>query len=110
MAEQRWTAKNDLLFKKVFASPKWRHILIGFIQDILNLDVEDVTIDNPYSIETFYKASKEENKLFYTEVDVLARLADGTLVTIEIQVNPQSYFKERALYYLADKYVSNYGR
>ncbi|WP_317942703.1 Rpn family recombination-promoting nuclease/putative transposase [Carnobacterium maltaromaticum] len=109
MSNQKVRPVNDILFKKVFGSPKYRHILIGFIKDILDLDIEEVMIENPYNIDTFYQATKEK-QLLQTEVDVLARLKDQSLVTIEIQLRAQAYFKERALYYAAEKYISNYGR
>ena len=103
------TAKNDLLFKKVFGSPRYSHILIGFLRDILQLDIEEVTIENPYDISVFRK-QLETNKVFHTEVDLVARLQDQTIVTIELQINPQLYYCERAFYYLSQKYISNYGR
>lgn len=109
MSNQKVTPANDILFKKVFGSPKYRHILIGFIKDILDINVEEVTIENPYNIDTYYQTTQEK-QLLQTEVDVLARLKDQSLVTIEIQLRAQIYFKERALYYAAEKYISNYGR
>ena len=101
--------KNDLLFKKVFASPKNSHILIGFLQDLLGLEVSDVTIENPYNIDVFRKGFNA-NEPYHTEVDLVARLQDQTLVTIEMQVSSQTYFLERSLLYLSEKFVSNYGR
>ena len=100
---------NDILFKKVFSSPQYSHILIGFINDVLELDVEDVTIENTYNIESFYDNS-ENPEFRFTQVDVLARLQSGSLVTIEMQVHRQSLFKERALYYATELYASNYGK
>ena len=103
------TVKNDLLFKKVFGSPRYAHILVGFLKDILQLDIEEVTIENPYDIAVF-RQELTQNKVFHTEVDLVARLQDQTLVTIELQINPQLFYRERSLYYLSQKYISNYGR
>ena len=100
---------QDVIFKKVFASPQNNHILIGFINDILELGVTSVTVENTYNIKAFYDVSKEP-EMRYTEVDVLAIIADGSQVTIEMQVCNQAWFKERALYYVTAIYGSNYGK
>lgn len=104
-----YVGKNDLLFKKVFADQRYAHILIGFIQDIFEIEVESVQIETPYRIDTFYELQKEK-KLTFTAVDVVARLTDKSLVTIEMQVNPQKFYAERSVYYVSEKYVSNYGQ
>ena len=100
---------RDVVFKKVFASPENNHILIGFINDILELGVTSVTVENTYNIKAFYDAI-EEPEMRYTEVDVLARTADGSQVIIEMQVCSQEWFAERALYYTTETYGSNYGK
>ena len=100
---------NDLVFKKTFGTPKNSHILTGFINDILDLEVMDVSVENTYNFGTF--CTMERNpKIRYTQVDVLARLADGSQVTIEMQVVPQKLFIRRAFYYAAEIYVSNHGK
>ena len=68
-----------------------------------------VTVENTYNIKAFYDVSKEP-EMRYTEVDVLARIADGSQVIIEMQVCNQAWFKERALYYMTEVYGSNYGK
>ena len=75
---------------------------------MLGLDVEEVVIENTYNIKSFYNENKEIS-LRYTQVDVLARLKLGGLVTIEMQLHKQALFKERALYYVSELYTSNYG-
>lgn len=93
----------------MFADQRHEHILIGFIQDIFDIEVESVQIETPYRIDTFYELQKEK-QLTFTAVDVVARLTDKSLVTIEMQVNPQKYYAERSVYYVTEKYVSNYGQ
>ena len=109
MQKKKVLSTNDLVFKKVFASPQNSHILIGFINDILGLHVEEVTIIDTYNIRSFYDA-KGNPDLRYTQVDVLAKLKDGSLVGIEMQVYKQLLYRERALFYTAGTYVSNYGK
>jgi len=107
--QERVLTTNDIIFKKVFASPQNSHILIGFINDILELDVTEVNVENTYNIRTFYDESKQPY-VRYTQVDVLARLSDGRQVTIEMQVCGQKLFKERALFYVTEIYSANYGK
>ena len=106
---KRVLTTEDLVFRKVFASPQNSHILIGFINDVLELDVTEVHVEDTYNIRTFYEESKKP-KRGYTQVDVLARLGNGSLVTIEMQVRKQAWFRERALFYLNENYNSNYGK
>ncbi|BDR55825.1 Rpn family recombination-promoting nuclease/putative transposase [Xylocopilactobacillus apis] len=96
---------SDLQFKKLFGSPENEWILVAFINDLLDLDVESAKVGNPYNIRSFHKNSG----LQVTEVDVIARLADGTLVTIEMQIAHKAFFIERLMHYLAEKYSSNFG-
>ena len=100
---------RDLIFRKVFASPQNSHILIGFINDILDLDAKEVTVKDTYNIQSFYDVNQDV-KMGYTQVDILAQLQDGSLVTIEMQVYKQLLFRERALFYAAETYVSNYNK
>ena len=109
MKEKKVLTTNDLVFKKVFASPQNSHILIGFINDILELEVEEATVEDTYNIQSFYD-EKGENDLRYTQVDVLARLKDGSLVGVEMQVYKEILYRERALYYTCQNYADNYGK
>jgi len=106
---ERVLTTNDIVFKKVFASPQNSHILTGFINDILELGATDVSVENTYAIDDF-REENEAPEIRYTQVDVLARLEDGSQVTIEMQVFPQRLFRERAFYYAANIYRLNYGK
>ncbi len=99
---------NDVLFKKVFADPKNQLILKHFIQDITGLNVQKLTIENPYNSETFYR-NRQEGTLLQTEVDVLARLEDQSQVTIEMQQQKQKFFWERVIFYVTQRYGAAYG-
>ena len=107
--KQKVLTTRDIVFKKVFASPENNHILKGFINDILGLDVVEVTVENAYNIKTFYN-EQGETGLQYTQVDVLTRLREGSLVSVEMQVCQQFWYRERALFYTAETYTSNYGK
>ncbi len=99
---------NDLSFKKVFSTPENKDILIGIINDFYGLEIVDVQIENPYSIEELNKHF-EKNGYFKTEVDSICTASDNSKFTLEMQVEKLEYFVERSLYYLFTKYCSNYG-
>ena len=107
--EEKVVTTQNVVFKKVFASPENNHILIGFINDLLGLGITSVTVEDTYNIKSFYNAN-EEPEMRYTEVDVLARTDDGIQVNIEMQVCHQAWFRQRALYYTTSVYGSNYGK
>jgi predicted transposase/invertase (TIGR01784 family) len=94
---------NNLLFLKCFSSPQSTGVLAGFINDVLGIEVDDIRIENPYDVAWV------RERLGYTTVDVLARLPDGRLITIEMQCHPQKSFDRRAAHYLSSRYVASYG-
>jgi predicted transposase/invertase (TIGR01784 family) len=99
---------NDLLFKRVLANAEHPSVTLGFINDMLGLNACSVHIENPYDINTF-KDNLKQGKLYKTEVDVLVRLSDNRLVSVEMQAQTETYLLERVLYYAASRYTANYG-
>ena len=100
---------NDLLFKRCIGNARHPEVTRGFISDILGIEVDSVQVQNPYSIAQYQKELRKQ-KLGATVVDVLARLADRSQVVIEMQVASQEFFLERALFYAARHFTSDYGR
>ena len=93
--------KIDLGFKKIFGSPQSKDILISFLNGMLYEGepiVEDLEIIDPY--QTSKISGGKESYL-----DVKARLYDGTLVIIEMQVLHLAGFEKRVLYNAAKGYV-----
>ena len=94
---------NDLVAKKIFSNPE---ITCQFIRDMLDLPAKNVTIlegsnihvlpSTPYSVQDFY-----------TSIDVLAELDNGTQVIIEIQVHHQNFFINRLWAYLCSQVNQN---
>jgi len=108
MKQEKVLTTNDIVFKKVFTSPQNSHILIGFINDILELEVTEVDVGNTYNFKTICEENKNP-EVRYTEVDVLARLQDGSQIIIEMQVCKRRWFRERAMFYMTERYSNNYG-
>ena len=59
---------NDLVFKKTFGTAKNSHILAGFINDILDLEVTDVSVENTYNFGTFCELGRKP-EIRYTQTN-----------------------------------------
>ena len=69
--------KTDYAFKKVFGSNQSKDILISFLNAILEYDIEDLTIEDPYNVPKL--AGMKD-----TAVDVKATLRNKKKVIIEM--------------------------
>ena len=105
---------HDLAFKKILASEDHKSVTQGFIADFfgLQVDADDLTITNPYSIsvveETLDDGSDERvERLYQTFRDITVDV-DHLDVTVELQICKQDYFLQRAFYYAARLYTSRY--
>jgi predicted transposase/invertase (TIGR01784 family) len=98
----RYAPTNNLLFMKCFSSPENSDVLKGFISDVLKIPITDLTIENPYNVDRI------KERLAYTIVDVLARLSDESLISIEMQIQSHRHFGRRSLYYVASRYTAGY--
>ncbi|MEG4321347.1 MULTISPECIES: Rpn family recombination-promoting nuclease/putative transposase [unclassified Microcoleus] len=94
--------KTDYAFKKIFGSLNSKGILISFLNAMIydgNPTIQDLEIINP-------NLPPKITGLKDTYLDVKARLADGTLVIIEMQVLNVESFGKRVLYNAAKTYAS----
>ena len=89
--------KTDYAFKKVFGSENSKEILLSFLNSILELNIVDLTIEDPYNVPKL--AGMKD-----TAVDVKATLDDATKVIIEIQILNHDGFESRILYNTAKNY------
>ena len=78
--------KNDIAFKKIFANDKKKNILIGFLNAVLEKNIVDVTILNPF------QAPKLKD-LKDTTLDVKAKDKNGEEFIVEMQVQRQDFLK-----------------
>jgi len=93
--------KTDYAFKKIFGSSHSKDILISFLNAMIydgNPTIEDWEIINP-NLPPRVEGLKD------TYLDVKAKLADGTLVIIEMQVLNVESFGKRVLYNAAKTYA-----
>ena len=91
--------KTDIAFKKIFGNEAHKSILIEFLNEILELDapIEDVKINNSYQIPRL-KGLKE------TTLDVKATDKLKREFIVEMQVEKETAFAKRAIYYSSKAY------
>jgi predicted transposase/invertase (TIGR01784 family) len=92
--------KTDFAFKKIFGSAESKDILISFLNALIyNAEptIEDLEIIDPY-LPPSIQGLKD------SYLDVKARLKDGSLVIIEMQVLNVDSFSKRILYNAAKTY------
>ncbi|MDQ7023678.1 MAG: Rpn family recombination-promoting nuclease/putative transposase [Candidatus Gracilibacteria bacterium] len=91
--------KNDVAFKKIFADENHKEILIHFLNSILDLDapIKEVTILR-------HDQLPEIKDLKETSLDLKAKDEKNREFIIEMQVEKQKDFMNRALYYAAKSY------
>ena len=94
---------NDLVAKKIFSNPE---ITCQFIRDMLDLPAKNVTILEGSNIHVLPSLPYSAQD-FYTSIDVLAELDNGTQVIIEIQVHHQNFFINRLWAYLCSQVNQN---
>ena len=93
--------KTDYAFKRIFGSSESKDILISFLNAMIydgNPTIEDLEIINP-NLPPKVEGLKD------TYLDVKAKLADSTLVIIEMQVLNVESFGQRVLYNAAKTYA-----
>ena len=92
--------KTDFAFKKIFGSPESKDILISFLNALIyngESIIEDLEILDPYQ-------GGQIQGLKDTYLDVKAKLKDGSLVIIEMQVLNVESFGKRILYNASKAY------
>lgn len=86
--------KVDYAFKKLFGSEENKPLLISLLKAILRFEIVDVELLNPFSD----KDSLDEK---LSILDIKARLDDGRLINVEMQMVITSIYPNRALFYWA---------
>ena len=93
--------KTDYAFKKIFGSAQSKDILISFLNALIykgNSTIKDLEIINP-NLPPRVQGLKD------TYLDVKAKLNDGTLVIIEMQVLNVQSFGKRVIFNAAKTYA-----
>ena len=85
--------KNDVIFQAFFSRKGNEQYLIDFLNALLKMDIKDIEIREEVNLE---KLSKEEKG---GRLDLQAKLGDGTIVSIEMQMRDEGNFKQRTTMY-----------
>jgi len=95
----RLNPKVDFAFKKLFASPENKDLLISFINSMLSEEeqIYNIELKNPYNIANYRKGKM-------TILDIKAVDEKGVWYDIEMQLAEQSFYDKRAFYYWAKVY------
>ena len=92
---------NDVAFQCVFGKPGQEKITKRFIERILNIEIEDLTLD----VNKRLLGEAIDDKI--GRLDVKAKLSDGTRILVEMQVARYEDIEKRMLYYWAHNYIDD---
>lgn len=102
--ENKLKVTNDLIFQRIFGKVGNEKITKGFLEKVLNIEIEDLTLNvNKRLIGEAY-----DDKI--GRIDVRANLSDGTKVIIEMQIIGYEYMPKRFLEYWAKVYTEGFKR
>lgn len=85
--------KNDILFKAFFAKKGNEGYLKEFLESLLKIHIEEIEIRSEVSLLKLYKEEKGGR------LDIEAKLNNGIIVNIEMQVNNLKNIEKRTAYY-----------
>jgi predicted transposase/invertase (TIGR01784 family) len=95
--------KTDFVFQRIFGSEDGKPVLIGFLNDLLELDdahrIESVTLLPP-------EQRPKVSELKYSIVDVKCVDVRGTTYVVEMQVLNVEAFEKRVVYNVAKAYTN----
>jgi predicted transposase/invertase (TIGR01784 family) len=101
--------KTDFVFQRIFGSEDHKTALIGFLNDILQLDgahrIASVALLPPEQRARLARVSE----LKYSIVDVRCVDAAGTTYVVEMQVLNVEAFEKRVVYNVAKAYTNQLG-
>ena len=85
--------RNDFVFKTFFSRKGNEEYLIEFLKALLKIEIDEITIQEEVNLE---KLSKEEKG---GRLDLQAKLGNGTIVNIELQMKDEHNIEERTTFY-----------
>ena len=91
--------KTDIAFKKIFSNDAHKSILIEFLNEILVLEYPIATLEilNPYQLPKLYDLKN-------TSLDIRAKDTANREFIVEMQVEKETAFVKRAVYYSSKAY------
>jgi predicted transposase/invertase (TIGR01784 family) len=95
---EKFCAKNDLLFKKIFGDPKNKECITEILQQILDIpedEYEDIQIIDPN-----FRIEELDEKIGI--LDVKLHTKNKKIIDVEVQVHRMQGMKKRVIYYLSE--------
>ena len=91
--EKKYNLKNDVIFQTFFARKGNEEFLIDFLNALLNKNIQKIEIREEVNLERLTREEKGGR------LELQAKLEDGTIVSIEMQIRDEGNFKERTTLY-----------
>ena len=91
--EKPLNLKDDIIFKVFFSRKGNEEFLIDFLKALLKIDIKEIKIQEEVNLE---KLSKKEKG---GRLDLQAKLDNGIIVNIEMQIKNNHDIEERTTYY-----------
>ena len=91
--EKKYNLKNDVIFQTFFSRKGNEEFLIDFLNALLNKDIKSIEVREEVNLE---RLSKEEKG---GRLDLQAKLEDGTIISIEMQLRNEYNIEERTTLY-----------
>ena len=92
-SNKKYNLKNDIIFKAFFSRKGNEIFLIDFLEALLNIKIEEIKIKEEVNIEQL--AAEEKGG----RLDLQAKLNDGVIVNIELQMRNYFNIEERTTLY-----------
>ena len=90
---KKYNLKNDIIFKTFFSRKGNEIFLIDFLEALLKIKIEEIQVKEEVNLETLAVEEKGGR------LDLQAKLNDGIIVNIELQIKNHQNIEERTTYY-----------
>ena len=90
---KKYNLKNDIIFKTFFSRKGNEIFLIDFLEALLKIKIEEIQVKEEVNLETLAVEEKGGR------LDLQAKLNDGIIVNIELQIKNHQDIEERTTYY-----------
>jgi predicted transposase/invertase (TIGR01784 family) len=92
---------NDALMKYVFADNERKHITLSLINSVFELEGTPLLVDFSFRDREISPDNAEGKE---SQLDILGSSSDGTVVNVEVQINPLKSMGKRSLFYWSRLY------
>ena len=91
--QKTYNLKNDVIFNTFFSRKGNEEYLIDFLQSLLKIEITEIKIQEQVNLEKLAQNEKGGR------LDLQAKLNDGIIINIELQIRNQNNMENRTLLY-----------